>query len=92
MYVELYENEYQYIINCIEELLPGYYKEITKSLHIDHSHTKINLSSKVIYSIDLNLTNKDIDFINKTREKLKKHKSLEEFELYDKYIDLSSRN
>ena len=31
MYVELYENEYQYIINCIEELLPGYYKEITKS-------------------------------------------------------------
>ena len=87
MYVELYESEYQYIINCIKELLPSYYEEIIKSLYIDYSHTKIHLSSKVIYSIDLNLANKDIEFIKEFRDKLKNHKSLQEFELYDKYID-----
>lgn len=87
MLVELYENEYQYILNCFSELLPQYCEDIKNSLYIDNYSAKINLSTKAIYSIELNLKPKDIEFINELRNKLKNHKNLNEFELYDKYID-----
>ncbi len=87
MIIELYENEYRYIMKCFDELLPKYCFEIKRTLSIDDYMNKINPVNKIVYSFDLNLEDKDIEIIIQIKNKLKKHKSLKEFELYDKYVD-----
>ena len=87
MLIELFEHEYKYIMKCFNELLPKYCCEIEKTLYIDDYMNKLNSNNKTMYSFDLILEVKDIEKIIKMKNKLKKHKNLEEFELYDKYSD-----
>lgn len=87
MLIELYENEYKYIIECFKELLPKYYLEIKKTLNIDDYMNKLNPNNKIVYSFDLFLEDKDIEAIIQMKNKLQKYKNLEDFELYDKYVD-----
>lgn len=87
MLIELYENEYKYIIKCFKDLLPQYCSQIENTLYIDHYLNRLNLNNKIVYSFDLILADKDIETIILMKNKLKNHRTLEEFELYDKYID-----
>lgn len=87
MLVELHENEFKYIYKCFEQLLPQYCQMIEKTLHIDDYLKNHNLSDKVIYSFDLDLKTDDIEQILSLKNKLKKPKNTDEFELSDTYTD-----
>lgn len=87
MFVELFDYEYEYIINCFRRLLPKYCLQIEKTLTVDTCLKQLGLSKKNIYSFDLSLENEDIDKVIKLRKQLEKRKNLEDFELYDDYAD-----
>lgn len=87
MLVELFENEYNYIIRCVKELLSKYYDEAISTLHIDDFMHKIDPHQNPIYSFQLNLNLEDIDKIRRIEKRLKKPKNVKEFELYDDYAD-----
>ena len=87
MLIELSEREYNYILRCFNDLLPSYCEQIRDTLYIDKAITEINNYMSPIYSFELSLSQEDIDIILKMKKKLKKHKTLEEFELYDQYVE-----
>lgn len=87
MRIELYENEYAYIFQCFSDLFPSYIEQINKTLFIDYTITTINHFAKPIYSFELDVNPKDVDNIKQMAKKLKKHRTLEQYELYDKYTD-----
>lgn len=87
MLIELSEREYNYILRCFNDLLPSYCEEIRDTLYIDKTITEIFNYRSPIYSFELSLSQEDIDMILKMKKKLKKHKTLEEFELYDQYVE-----
>ena len=87
MRIELYENEYAYIFQCFSDLLPSYIEQINKTLFIDYTIATINHFAKPIYSFELDVNPKDVDNIKQMAKKLQKHRTLEQYELYDKYAD-----
>lgn len=87
MLIELSEREYNYILRCFNDLLPSYCEQIRDTLYIDKAITEINNYMPPIYSFELSLSQEDIDIILKMKKKLKRHKTLEEFELYDQYVE-----
>lgn len=87
MRIELYENEYAYIFQCFSDLLPSYIEQINKTLFIDYTIATINHCTKPIYSFELDVNPKDVNNIKQMAKKLQKHRTLAQYELYDKYAD-----